>query len=120
MYITNQIFNNNINLTPNDLNKNIDNIILHKLKRIYEGYCKDNCYILNNSIDIINRTIGKIETHENKNIIKYDVKYSCDIISPTKGEQIEVIVSNINKMGTTGGGFGSVCGGFCVVGFGGD
>mgnify|MGYP003388671790 FL=1 len=99
MYIANQLFNNNISLSPTDLNKNIDNIILHKLKSIYEGYCKDNCYILHNSINIINRSIGKIETHENRNVIKYDVKYSCDIISPTKGENIEVIVNNINKMG---------------------
>ena len=99
MYITKQLFNNNINLHPHDLNKNIDNIILHKLKTTYEGYCKDNCFILNNSINIINRSIGKIETHENRNVIKYDVKYSCDIIAPTKGEEIEVIVSNINKMG---------------------
>ena len=99
MFITNQLFNNNISLYPSDLNKNIDNIILLKLKKIYEGYCKDNCFILNNSINIINRTIGKIETYENKNVIKYSKTYSCDINSPTNGEQIEVIVSNINKMG---------------------
>ena len=70
MFITNQLFNNNISLHPSDLNKNIDNIILLKLKKIYEGYCKDNCFILNNSINIINRSIGKIETHENRNVIK--------------------------------------------------
>ena len=83
MYITNQIFNNNISLYPSDLNKGIDNIILNKLKKTYEGYCKDNCFVLKNSINMINKSLGKIETHENKNVIKYDVKYSCDIISPT-------------------------------------
>ena len=102
MYITNQIFNNNISLYPPDLNKDIDNIILKKLKKTYEGYCKDNCFILKNSINIINKSLGKIETHENKNIIKYDVKYSCDIISPTNGEEIEIIVHNITKMGIIG------------------
>ena len=56
MYISNQIFNNNISLYPSDLNKDIDNIILHKLKNIYEGYCKDNCFILNNSIKLINKS----------------------------------------------------------------
>ncbi len=102
MYITNQIFNNNISLYPSDLNKDIDNIILKKLKKTYEGYCKDNCFILKNSINIINKSLGKIETHENKNIIKYDVKYSCDIISPTNGEEIDIIVNNITKMGIIG------------------
>ena len=100
--ITNQVFNNNISLSPHDLNKDIENVILNKLRKTYEGYCKDDCYILNNSIEIINRNIGGIETHENKNVVKYNIKYSCDVISPTKGEQIEAIVSNINKMGIIG------------------
>ena len=67
MFITNQLFNNNISLNPSDLNKNIDNIILLKLKKIYEGYCKDNCFILNNSINIIYSTIGKIDTYVQNN-----------------------------------------------------
>jgi len=102
MYISNQIFNNNISLYPSDLNKDIDNIILHKLKNIYEGYCKDNCFILNNSIKLINKSLGKIETHENKNVIKYDVKYSCDIISPSIGDNLEIVVNTITKMGIIG------------------
>ena len=102
MYITNQIFNNNISLYPSDLNKDIDNIILNKLKKTYEGYCKDNCFVLKNSINMINKSLGKIETHENKNVIKYDVKYSCDIISPTNGQQINIVVHNITKMGIIG------------------
>ena len=102
MDIVKQIFNNNISIYPSDLNKDIDNIILSKLKKTYEGYCKDNCFVLNNSIKLINKSLGKIETHENKNIIKYDIKYSCDVISPTKGEQMNIKVENINKMGIIG------------------
>lgn len=102
MNICNQIFSNNISLYPTDLNKDINNIILNKLKSLYEGYCKDDCIILNNSINILNKSLGKIETHENKNVIKYNVKYSCDVISPTKGEQLNIKVHNINKMGIIG------------------
>ena len=102
MDITNQIFSNNISLYPHELNKDIDNIILLKLKKLFEGYCKDNCFVLNNSINMINKSLGKIETHENKNIIKYDVKYSCDIISPSKGQEIDIIVNSVNKMGIIG------------------
>ena len=102
MNITNQIFNNNISLYPHELNKDIDNIVLLKLKKLFEGYCKDNCFVLNNSINMINKSLGKIETHENKNIIKYDVKYSCDIISPSKGQEIDIIVNSVNKMGIIG------------------
>ena len=102
MDITNQIFSNNISLYPHALNKDIDNIVLLKLKKLFEGYCKDNCFVLNNSINMINKSLGKIETHENKNIIKYDVKYSCDIISPSKGQEIDIIVNSVNKMGIIG------------------
>lgn len=102
MYITNQIFNNNISLYATDLNKDIDNILLLNLKKTYEGYCKDNSLILHNSIEIINKSLGKIETHENKNVIKYDVKYKCDIISPTNGEKLKIKVENINKSGIIG------------------
>jgi DNA-directed RNA polymerase subunit E'/Rpb7 len=102
MDITNQIFSNNISLYPHELNKDIDNIVLLKLKKLFEGYCKDNCFVLNNSINMINKSLGKIETHENKNIIKYDVKYSCDIISPSKGQEIDIIVNSVNKMGIIG------------------
>lgn len=102
MYSVNQLFTNNISLYPYELNKDIDNIILLKLKKLLEGYCKDNCFVLNNSIDIIKKSLGKIETHENKNIIKYQVTYSCDIISPTKGQEIDIIVNSVNKMGIIG------------------
>ena len=102
MDITNQVFSNNISLYPHELNKDIDNIVLLKLKKLFEGYCKDNCFVLNNSINMINKSLGKIETHENKNIIKYDVKYSCDIISPSKGQEIDIIVNSVNKMGIIG------------------
>ena len=33
--ITNQVFNNNISLSPSDLNKDITNVILNKLKKNY-------------------------------------------------------------------------------------
>ena len=43
--------------------------------------------------------MGKIETYNNINIIKYDIKYKCNIISPKVGDIIKCIVSNKNKMG---------------------
>ena len=99
MIISEQLFDNTISLNSSDLNKDIDNIILIKLKKQYEGLCKDNCFILKNSINIIKRSMGQIETYNNTNIIKYDIKYKCNIISPKVGDIIKCIVSNKNKMG---------------------
>lgn len=97
--VSEQIFNDTISLISSDLNKDIDNIILYKLKKKYEGLCKDDCFILKNSINIIKRSIGQIETHDNINYIKYNISYKCDVLSPTKGDKIECRVSNISKMG---------------------
>lgn len=99
MIISEQVFNNTISLNPNDLNKDINNITLLKLKKQYEGLCKDDCYILKNSIVILKRSMGRIETYDNVSVVKYDIMYKCSIISPKQNEEIECIVSNKNKMG---------------------
>ena len=99
MIITEQIFNDTISLPSNELNKDIDNILLLKLKNLYGDVCKDNYFIFKNSISIISRKIGKIESFNNENYIKYQVKYKCSIISLNIGDIINCIVSNVNKMG---------------------
>jgi DNA-directed RNA polymerase subunit E'/Rpb7 len=99
MNISEQIFTDTISLVSSELNKDIANIILYKLQKKYEGLCKNNSFILKNSINIIKRSIGRIETHDNINYIKYDVSYKCDTITPNEGDKIECYVSNKNKMG---------------------
>ena len=102
MIYSEQKFKDTISLVSSELNKDIDNIILHKLKKRYEGLCKDNSFILKNSISILQRTVGRIETYDNINYIKYDISYKCKTITPSVGEKIECYVSNINKMGIIG------------------
>jgi len=99
MIITEQLFEDRISLLSTELNKDIDNIILLKLQKLYGDLCKDNYFIFKNSINILNRSIGNIESYNNENYIKYNIKYKCDIISLNKGDNIECFVSNINKMG---------------------
>ena len=99
MIITEQIFNDTISLPSNELNKDIDNILLLKLKNLYGDVCKDNYFIFKNSISIISRKKWKIKYFNNENYIKYQVKYKCSIISLNIGDIINCIVSNVNKMG---------------------
>ena len=99
MLVSEQIFNDTISLISLDLNKDIDNIILNKLKKKYEGLCKDNSFILNNSISILKRSLGRIETSDNINYIKYDISYKCYTLSPNIGDKIDCHVNNKNKMG---------------------
>ena len=89
MIISEQIFEDNVDLISSDLNKDIANIILIKLQRKYEGLCRDNSFILKNSINISKRSMGKVETYDNINYIKYVVSYKCDTISLKMGDIIE-------------------------------
>lgn len=101
-FITEQIIDTVLYLEPFDLNRNIDNIILLRIKQKYEGLCYKNGIIINDTIQLIKRNIGKIETYNNKSIVKYHVTFKAEIISPTDGEEIDIYVNNINKMGIIG------------------
>ena len=58
---TDQILSETIQIKSSDIFKtrNIDGIISHKLKK-YEGKCTKNGYIVKDSIEIVNRSVGKI------------------------------------------------------------
>jgi DNA-directed RNA polymerase subunit E'/Rpb7 len=99
MIITEQTFNDTISILSNELNKDIDNILLLKLKNLYGDVCKDDYFVFKNSISIISRKMGKIESFNNDNYIKYQVKYKCSLISLNIGDTVECIVNNVNKMG---------------------
>lgn len=98
--VSKQILNTSLNLSVKYLNNNIDTIILNKLKKKTEGLCLENGYVLNNSIEILNRSTGTIETVNDESVINYNIKYSADVIMPVKGDKIEnVYIYKKNKMG---------------------
>ena len=101
-YKNKQILQTNLNIESKDLNKDISNVIINKLKEKYEGLCSENGYILPDTINLINRKLGKINTINNISNISYIVNYSADIIYPSEGDVLEIIVDRINKMGVLG------------------
>ena len=101
-YKNKQIIETVLNIESNNLNKNLDSLILHTLKDKYENKCTEHGFIINNTIELINRKLGKINTINNISCISYIVKYSCDIIYPSEGDQIQIIVDKVNKMGVIG------------------
>tara|TARA_Y100001935_G_C16986512_1_gene351365 strand:- start:55 stop:594 length:540 start_codon:yes stop_codon:yes gene_type:complete len=98
-YINLQKLSKKINIKPDELNKNINEIIHSKLKEFNEGYCVDEGYIIKNSIDIINKSIGHIINLNNKSFIQYLVNYTAIILSPKEDDIINCYVDNINKLG---------------------
>jgi len=78
---------------------NIDGIIKYKLLSMYENKCNSRGLILKDSIRIINRSIGRITTHNNESAISYDIIFASNVISPSAGEEYECYINSITKMG---------------------
>lgn len=98
--MTKQILSINLNLPVIELNSNLDSVIHSKLKSKVEGLCFENGYILKDSINIINRDLGKLSTINDKSFINFRIKYSADIILPSIGDIIDnFYIYKKNKMG---------------------
>lgn len=102
--VTNSIFtpsilNESITLQPNKITSNIDNIILKELKKAVGNKCGSHGYIDENSIVILKRTIGKLNTGHLNGSISYDVSYKAKLCNPIEGSEISCKIININKMG---------------------
>lgn len=101
---TKQLFNKNvlqtyIQLTPEEYNEGIDDIILEKLKDKVEGKCDNNGFINHDSTVILKRSMGEIQQGQFNGSCVFKVVYSVDICSPVEGMIIKCVVRNINKMG---------------------
>ena len=87
-----------IYLNPNDLNKNIDTIILSKLKKKNEGKCYSNFgYIVPNTIEIKTRSSGLINNSSFDGKITYKIKYVANVCKPIDNIIIQCIVISIDK-----------------------
>tara|TARA_Y100001958_G_C21247647_1_gene579263 strand:+ start:7054 stop:7584 length:531 start_codon:yes stop_codon:yes gene_type:complete len=98
-FITNQKLSTKINIKPDELNQNINEIIYYKLKSMNEGLCINEGYIIKNSIEIINKSMGHIVNLNNKSYIQYNVNYKAILLSPKENDVINCYIDNINKLG---------------------
>ena len=58
-YITKQILTTSLNIKPNEIHKDIDTLIQRKLIGNVEGLCYEDGYIINGSVRILKRNMGK-------------------------------------------------------------
>ena len=96
-----QILSITIEITQRELSKtkNIDGLLLHKLKRRLEKKCSECGYVVENSLSIIERTVGKVRSVDNSSVLQYDINYKVKTIHPFKDEKYGCIVDSITKMG---------------------
>lgn len=96
------IFEEQVSLTPDDLSKqisNIDDILLNKVKQRLENKCSKHGYVLENSLKILSRSIGKATLGLFIGDYSYYVHLQGNVINPPDGIVIEGEVIRKNKMG---------------------
>lgn len=87
----------NIHLTPRDINNNINDIILRKLKKKIEGKCIKEGFIRKDSINILSRSLGVMSNSNFESGVHYAVVYTAEVCNLYNGQVIEAEVENIDK-----------------------
>ena len=78
-----------------ELDKNIENKLLYKIKKNNEGKCIENGFVKNNSIVINNYSSGELFSDK----LVYEVMFKCDICNPVENMILECNVKTITKAG---------------------
>jgi DNA-directed RNA polymerase subunit E'/Rpb7 len=79
------------------LQKNIQASILARLKMTLEGRCLSEGFIQNDSITLLNYSLGR--TNYIKGGIDYDVEFQADVCMPHQGQRFRVPVVLKSKVG---------------------
>ncbi len=93
------VLNETITISADKITSNLDDVILKQLKSTVGNKCGSHGYIDSNSITILKRSIGKINSGHLNGSLSYEVSYKADVCNPVEGSEITCQVVNKNKMG---------------------
>ena len=79
------------------LQRNMQSPILSQLKILYEGRCSSEGFIQQNSITILNYSLGR--TNYIKGGVDYDVTFQADVCMPHPGQRFRAPVTLRSKVG---------------------
>lgn len=88
-----------LSLDFNKLGKNIDEIVLQKLKDDFENKCNENGFIKKDSIELVQRMNGIVNQYIDLSIINFSVIFKCLICNPSPGLIIKCKVVESIKPG---------------------
>jgi DNA-directed RNA polymerase subunit E'/Rpb7 len=98
-------FNTNVQLKPNELGPNLEEIIYNKLRINLENMCSKHGYIKKGSIKIMKRSIGQIKMPHFNGNVSYDLLCIAEICNPAQGSIVKCKVKAKNSMGILAEGF---------------
>ena len=100
------IFTNNIVIPVNELkflsgdrNTFIDLLVVNKLREKYGDKCLKEGYLFKDSIELIERSLGKINPEYFTGYLKFQVRFKADVCFPIKGQKVLCTVESTNKLG---------------------
>lgn len=94
-----QVITDRETIFPSEVSGDIDKILLDKCRNKLEGKCTKNGYVFKGSINLLERSIGKINSSHFNGNIYYDVRLEAKICNPLKGDIIYAKIIGKNKMG---------------------
>lgn len=77
----------------------IDSYIINQVKTKIGDKCIDIGYVDKESVNIISRSIGKINTSHFNGEIYYDIRVEANVCKPSEGQQLKCKVVGKNKIG---------------------
>ena len=86
-------------LLPKEVNKNIEQTLMTKMKSNVGDKCIKEGFVDTNTIEIIKRSLGQIDAIHFNGRICYDICYSAKVCNPMEGTKLEGKILDINKMG---------------------
>lgn len=96
------ILKEKIIIEAKNLNHKIDDYIQNYMKKKIENKCIDEGFVKEDSINIIDKSIGIIKNSRFYGEVSYDVLYKAEICNPVPGNVIDCRVKFVNKLGLLG------------------
>ena len=88
-----------INLLPHEMKHDLNNILLEKLKGEIGDRCIKEGYIRKDTIELLKRSIGVIDSIHFNGRVCFQITYSAEVCNPTEGLKLTGKIADINKMG---------------------
>ena len=81
-YCSEQLLTTSINIQSRELQGDVNELLLTKLQKKYEGVCNKDGFIKQGSLQIVNRSMGEIKTINSQSYIVYQITYKATVLSP--------------------------------------
>ena len=98
LFIRSTLFNK-INLLAHEIKHDVDAILLEKLKNEVGDRCIKEGYVRKDSIELLKRSIGVVDSIHFNGRISFQITYSAEVCNPTEGLKLRGRIADINKMG---------------------